>query len=347
MSCEIVPASRPFELVKFGPMKPSSRFMLLEFVIRIYHAWMVLFRRSSQPYLDTKVHRTTLPNILARRVVTDNIGLGAGVLLKVGSDLSHLSVGDKVLLSFNSCGSCTECRDNAATYCHQYGPLNFGGRRGDGSQAMTTSEAGQPLFSNFFGQSSFSKVAIVNGRTIVKVPSSTDLSLFAPLGCGIQTGVGTIFNTLNVQPEDSVAVFGVGAVGMASVMAAKLRGANPIIAVDIDQSRLALARELGASHTIVNSGRVEDHIQEVQKICGGNGVRRAVDCSGIPSVIEQMIRSLGSRGKAATVGAPAPGKTVKVDVFSHIIKGTHYIGSCEGDSIPAEVSCYYSRRFDN
>ncbi|KAJ6020159.1 hypothetical protein N7499_003451 [Penicillium canescens] len=266
-------------------------------------------------------------------------GSGGGVLLKAGAHLTHLTAGSKVLLSFNSCGICRECVSSFPSYCQNYSSLNFGGRREDGSQPLSL-PLGTKLFSNFFGQSAFSKLAIVNGRTIVQVPQSTDLALFAPLGCGIQTGAGTILNTLDVRPGQSLVVFGVGAVGLACVMAGKLRGADPLIAVDIDPTRLDLAIKLGATHGILASDITLGIVEEIKRLCPGNGVQRAVDCSGVPSVIEQMIKSLGSRGKAATVGAPAPGKSVNIDVFTHIIKGTHYIGSCEGDCVPSEIIPY-------
>lgn len=218
--------------------------------------------------------------------------------------------------------------------------MNFGGRRQDGSQPLSLAD-GTSLFSAFFGQSSFSKIAVVSGRTIVRVPPSTDLSLFAPLGCGIQTGAGTVLNTLDVQLGQSLAIFGVGTVGLSCIMAGKLRKASPLIAVDINADRLKLAELLGATHTILSSDGSVDVVSRICSISGGNGVSRAADCSGVPSVIESMIQSLGSRGKAATIGAPAPGSCVKLDVFAHIVKGTHYIGSCEGDSVPAEVcGCY-------
>lgn len=202
---------------------------------------------------------------------------------------------------------------------------------------METSE-GISVFSHFFGQSSFAKHAVVSSRSVVPVPSSTDLALFSPLGCGIQTGFGTVVNTLNVLAGESLVVFGVGAVGLSCVMAGKLRGAYPLVAVDVHGERLDLARKLGATHTILSDGSV-DVVDQIREACGGRGVERAVDCSGVPRVIEDMIRSLGSRGRAASVGAPAPGVSVKVDVFGHIVKGAHYIGSCEGDCEPIKVCC--------
>lgn len=265
---------------------------------------------------------------------------GAGTILQIGSQLKHLSVGDKVLLSFNFCNQCSECRSSHPAYCHDFMALNFGGRRADGSQPFTLSNCGTKLHASFFGQSSFSKVAVVSGSCLVKVPYSTKLELFAPLGCGLQTGAGSVLNTLDVKQDQSLAVFGAGSVGLASIMAGKLRGANPLIAVDLDAGRLQLARELGATHTILASNRDVDTVKEITRICPPNGVLRAVDCTGNPKVVEQMIKSLGFRGKAATVGAPSPGVCASIDILSHLATGRQYVGCCEGDSVPEKLIPY-------
>lgn len=169
------------------------------------------------------------------------------------------------------------------------------------------------------------------------MPASTDLGLFAPLGCGVQTGAGSVLNTLDVQKGQSLAIFGVGSVGLSALMAGKIRGANPLIAVDLDPARLELSRELGATHTLLASDTSIDITKEIASICQSNGVSRAVDCSGSAKVVGQMIQSLGSRGKAATVGAPSPGTTVAVDIFNHLLMGRQYVGCCEGDSVPEKV----------
>lgn len=193
---------------------------------------------------------------------------------------------------------------------------------------------GKKLYASFFGQSSFAKISIVSGVSIVKVPASTKLELFASFGCGIQTGAGSVMNTLDVQKGQSLAVFGVGSVGLAAIMAGKLRGANPIIAVDLNDDRLRLALELGATHAL--NGKEVDVVKEIQAICPPSGVARAVDCSGVGRVIEQMIESIGVRGKAATVGVPIPGTKVSVDVLRHL-GGREYVGCREGDSVPEKV----------
>lgn len=260
--------------------------------------------------------------------------LGAGVVLQVGSKVKNVEKQDKVLLSFDSCGLCAQCTSTHPAYCQEAFQRNFGQKRMDGSTTLSTA-GGAKLHGNFFGQSSFAKHAIVSSASAVKVSSDTPLGLFAPLGCGIQTGVGAILNTLDVLPGKTVAIFGVGSVGMSAVMASKIREARVIIAIDLQPQRLELAKKLGATHTIIGSD--EDVVAQIQKICGSNGVDYSVDCAGVPRVVETAIDCLGTLGKAATVGAPAPGQRAGVDIFAHLIMGRQYLGCCEGDSLPQKA----------
>lgn len=253
----------------------------------------------------------------------------------MGSEITEVTVGDKVLLSYSYCNKCSECLSGHISYCENILALNFGGQRSDGKSALSLSD-GSMLHGHFFGQSSFSRLAIVNRASLVKVPSDVPLTLFAPLGCGLQTGAGAIFNTLNVQPGSTVAIFGVGSVGLSAVMASKIRRAKEIIAVDIQPSRLDLAKELGATTTI--NGADADVVEQIKRICPPNGVKYAVDCSGVPKVIETMVDSLGIRGRACSVGAPSPGKRASIDVFSHLVLGREYVGCQEGECVAREVS---------
>ncbi|KAH0336011.1 GroES-like protein, partial [Aureobasidium melanogenum] len=261
--------------------------------------------------------------------------VGAGTVLKVGESVTGVQPGDKVLLSYSICRICKQCCSGNRAYCEKILALNFGGTRADGSSALTLPD-GQALFSSFFGQSSFSSLAVVNETSLVKVPSDTPLNLFAPLGCSMETGVGAIFNTLDVQPGSTVAVFGVGSLGLYAIMACKLRQAKEIIAIDIQPSRLELAKDLGATATINSSeGDVAD---QIRTICGTNGLERALDCSGVAKIIETMIESLGTRGKACSVGSNKPGTRISIDVHKHFVKGTQYVGSHQGDSDPQKMA---------
>ncbi|KAK4209440.1 putative alcohol dehydrogenase [Rhypophila decipiens] len=269
---------------------------------------------------------------------------GAGVVLKTGSAVSTVSPGDKVLLSFSHCESCSSCTSSHPSYCQTFNDRNFGGSRPpcpstgqtprSSPSAMLTGPNGSPIHSSFFGQSSFAKHTLVHRSSVVKVPSDTDLALYAPMGCGMQTGAGAVLNSLRVTPGSSIAVFGVGSVGMASVMAAAFSKCKTIIAVDLQPSRLELAKKLGATHGVIGSDK--DVVEQIRRIAGTNGVNYAVDCTGVPAVVRIMIDSLGTLGRAATVGAPGPGKTVAVDIMEQLTFGKEYVGCCEGDSLPSE-----------
>lgn len=230
--------------------------------------------------------------------------IGAGVVKEVGSAIKDLFPGDKVLLSFAHCSSCEPCESGHPAYCHSFVPMNFSGKRTDGTATISILDGDEkvPTHCSFFGQSSFANLTIAHRSCLVKVNENTNLDLFSPLGCGLLTGAGAILNTLDVEPGKTVAVFGVGSVGMSAVMAAKLRGAKEIIAIDLQQSRLDLAKKLGATQTVL--GNDPDLIEKVKRICPPTGVNYAVDCSGVPAVIESMVDCLGTLGKGATVGAP-------------------------------------------
>ncbi|KAH6651346.1 chaperonin 10-like protein [Chaetomium tenue] len=271
---------------------------------------------------------------------------GAGVVLAAGSAVQHVSAGDKVLLSFSHCETCAACTSGHPAYCHGFNARNFGGRRPDGTPSLFAAasgggegKTGKGLFSAFFGQSSFARHTLAHRSTVVRVPLETDLALYAPLGCGMQTGAGAILNSLGVKPGSSVAVFGVGSVGMAAVMAAaKIAGAGVVVAVDLQQSRLELAMKLGATHAVLGSEK--DVVGRMREICPPLGVDYAVDCTGVPAVIRTMIDSLGTRGRGATVGAPGFGKCVSVDVMEHLTYGKEYVGCVEGDSLPEKFIPY-------
>ncbi len=253
---------------------------------------------------------------------------------QVGGDIKGIQPGDAVIASFNSCGRCDPCSREVPAYCRNFVRLNFGGSRLDQSVTMSTSNH-EPLHGNFFGQSSFCSFALVNARCLVKIPRESPLALYAPLGCAIQTGAGALLNTLNMRRGASVAVFGTGSVGMAAVMAAKILDASIIIGIDIDEGRLEIAKSLGATHTL--KGSDPDIVDQVRALCDGDGVQYAVDCTGIPAMVERMVEALGNTGKAATIGAAPPGTMASIDIFQHITRGKQYIGCNLGDSVPQQV----------
>lgn len=255
---------------------------------------------------------------------------GAGIVEEVGSNVTTVKPGDKVLLSFTSCGVCRNCRTGHPAYCREFLSRNLlGGSRAGGSSTIT--RHGAPVSGHFFAQSSFSTYSLADERGATKVSDTADLSLLAPLGCGIQTGAGTVLNVLKPEPGTTMAVFGAGAVGLAAVMAARLTGVERIVVVDIVQSRLDLAIELGATHAI--NSRDLDITEVLLDLTDGWGLDYAVDATGNTTVIRNAIMSLAPLGTLALVGAPAAGSQVELDV-TFALNGRRVIGVTEGDSTP-------------
>jgi aryl-alcohol dehydrogenase len=187
----------------------------------------------------------------------------------VGSGVSTIAVGDHVIMSFPWCGNCANCRRDMHSHCQRSFAWKFSGTRPDGSTLL--GKDGTPVYSAYFQQSSFSSYAIANERFVVKVRKDAPLDLIGPFACSGQTGAGAVFNSMKPKPSDSFAVFGVGAVGLSGLMAAKIAGCDPIIAVDIHDRRLDLARELGATHAMNHTG-CRDMVAEIRRITG-EGVR--------------------------------------------------------------------------
>ncbi|WP_109529336.1 NAD(P)-dependent alcohol dehydrogenase [Nocardia aurea] len=256
---------------------------------------------------------------------------GAGVVTAVGSAVTRVAPGDSVALSFTSCGACRHCRSAHPAYCTTWVPTNMfnGGVRGDGS--ATVRRGGTVLGGRFFGQSSFSASAVVDERSVVKVPADVPLELVAPLGCGIQTGAGTVLNILRPEPGTTLAVFGTGAVGLAAIAAAALNPLAAVVAIDRVGSRLDLAMELGASHRIDASS--EDVPKALDEITGGAGLDYAIDTTANMGVLRTAVEALGTFGSCAAVGAAPVGTEIVLD-YTGLLVGRSIIGVTEGDSDP-------------
>lgn len=257
---------------------------------------------------------------------------GSGIVRALGSDVTDLAVGDHVVLSFMSCNHCPSCAESSPAYCHSWVPLNFFGARSDGSTALTDA-AGAPVHSHVFGQSSFATHAVVNRRNTVKVDKDLPLELLGPLGCGIQTGAGAVLNACRVRAGSSVAVIGVGAVGLSAVMAAGIAGATTIAAIDINPARLDLAIALGATHALRSGGDFTALASEAGCPAGFDYV---IDTTGIASLVNAAILALAPRGEMALVGAYAPGTEVCADTTHLMSAGRVIRGVVEGSADPQQ-----------
>ncbi len=254
---------------------------------------------------------------------------GAGVVEKIGANITKVAPGDHVILTYASCGRCDNCHQGLPGFCEEFYAHNLAGGRLDGSSTLRRA-TGERISGCFFGQSSFSDWAIATERNVVKLPKDVPLDIMAPLGCGIQTGAGAVINTLRPRPGSSIAVFGAGAVGLAAVMAARIVGCAPIIAVDIKDNRLALAEELGATHTL--NGAEVDPVEEIRALTGG-GARFSLECTSLPKVFRQSVESLRIPGVCGLIGAAALGTEVSFEM-STILFGRTVRGIMQGDCVP-------------
>lgn len=232
------------------------------------------------------------------------------------------------MLSFNSCGRCLACERGHPAYCDQLRQLNFSGNRADGSSGLSDVE-GTPVRGHFFGQSSFASFSLANERSVVKVPKDLPLALLAPLGCGLQTGAASVLKALKVDTGASIVIFGVGSVGLAAIMASKIARAATIIAVDVNEERLNLARELGAHHAI--DARQADTAAAIRRIMP-RGVDFALDTSGRKESLEAGLSALAFQGKFGFVAfSPAAGATLDA---SRLTPGQSLQGIIQGDAVP-------------
>ena len=256
---------------------------------------------------------------------------GVGRIMEVGTGVTDLAAGDRVVISFTSCGHCPACLDGAPVYCRNWFPLNFlNGGRGDGTSSLRCDQ--HPVHSHFFGQSSFSRHITAASRAAVRVPDDVPAHVLAPLGCGVQTGVSSATNVLRPRAGDRVAVFGAGAVGLSAIMGLRLTSAAQVIAIDLHPGRLALARELGATDTIDVSK--EDTKGAITALTAGAGLDGVIETSGNPSALKTAIGSLASRGTCVVVGIPARGEPGTFDVNDVVGRGLRIVGTNQGDANP-------------
>ncbi|MEU7473520.1 NAD(P)-dependent alcohol dehydrogenase [Streptomyces sp. NPDC044984] len=252
---------------------------------------------------------------------------GSGVVVRTGGGPdTAIDVGDHVVLSFDSCGHCRNCRGAAPAYCDSFASLNlFGGREEEAPRL--TDAAGEALAPRWFGQSSFAEYALVPARNAVRVDPALPVELLGPLGCGFLTGAGAVLNTFAAGPGDTVVVLGAGAVGLAAVMAATAAGALTV-AVDRHPRRLALAERFGAIPLPAETAGLAERIRRVSD----DGAQYALDTTALAPLINDALRALrptGSLGLVARLRTTLPLEPGTLDQG----RGIRHI--CEGDAVPA------------
>ncbi|KAI8228095.1 Aryl-alcohol dehydrogenase [Colletotrichum sp. SAR 10_86] len=270
---------------------------------------------------------------------------GSGYVVNVGKSVTHVKPGDPVLLSFSYCGSCHVCKTGPPSHCTNFFEINF---------------MGEPVFSDgiggrFFGQSSLAHHTVVSDKSVVNVAglglSRDDLRILAPLGCGLQTGSGTVINVAKAGPEDCVTIAGMGGVGLAAVIAAKNQGCKAIIGIDRLESRLELAKSLGATHVINTTGLDMKQVTEkIKEAAEGLGSTISIDTSAYPPLLAAQIDGTRYMGKIIQVGTGMPESNISIHMQTFMVSGKQYFGAVQGhvrtrDYVPQMVQWWRDGKF--
>jgi len=262
----------------------------------------------------------------------------AGTVEEVGDGVTNVAVGDFVVLNWRAvCGQCRSCLRGRPWYCFA---------THNATQKMTL---GGAELSPALGIGAFAEKTLVAAGQATKVNPAAPPEVAGLIGCGVMAGLGAAMNTGGVGRGDSVAVFGCGGVGDAAIAGSRLAGAHTIIAVDIDDRKLDIARNFGATHTVNSTN--EDPIEAIRGLTGGNGVDVAIEAVGLPSTYEQAFYSRDLAGTVVLVGVPNPEMKVELPMIEVFGRGGTLKSSWYGDCLPSRdfpmlIDLYLQGRLD-
>lgn len=262
----------------------------------------------------------------------------AGVVEKIGEAVTHVQPGDYVVLNWRAvCGECRACKKGEPKYC-------FDTHNASKKMELTDGTELEPAL----GIGAFVEKTLVHEGQCTKVDEATDPAAAGLLGCGIMAGLGAAVNTGEVKRGESIAVIGVGGVGMAAIAGAKLAGATTIIAIDFSDAKLARAKEeFGATHTINSKGLSDDELTEkVQELTGGFGVDVAVDAVGRPETYKQAFYIRDLAGRVVLVGVPTPEMKLELPLLDVFGRGGSLKSSWYGDCLPEQDFPMYASLFN-
>ena len=244
----------------------------------------------------------------------------AGVVKAVGAAVGDVEPGDHVVLSFMpSCGLCAECTGGHPVLCADAVAANTEGRLLGGGSRLTATDG--PVH-HHLGVSAFAERIVVSRSSAVVIDRTVPLETAALFGCAVVTGVGAVLNTARVRPGDSVAVFGLGGVGLAAVMGASLAGASPVVAIDPVASKHELALELGATSALAPAD------------AGGVRVRHAFEAVGRAAVLESAYAATARGGTTVAIGLPHPSEELRLNALSLVGESRTLVGSYLGSAVP-------------
>ncbi|WP_026415362.1 S-(hydroxymethyl)mycothiol dehydrogenase [Actinomadura oligospora] len=263
----------------------------------------------------------------------------AGVVETVGEGVTEVAPGDFVILNWRAvCGQCRACRRGRPWYCFN---------THNAKQKMTLTDGTE--LSPALGIGAFADKTLVAAGQCTKVAPAAQPEVAGLLGCGVMAGLGAAINTGNVGRGDSVAVIGCGGVGAAAVLGARLAGAARIIAVDLDDRKLATAKELGATHAV--NAKDGDVVTAVQELTGGFGADVVIDAVGLPETYKQAFYARDLAGTVVLVGVPTPEMTLELPLLDLFGRGGALKSSWYGDCLPSRdfpmlIDLYLQGRLD-
>src|SRR5580658_2423059 len=254
-----------------------------------------------------------------------------GEIVELGADVQGFRVGDRVVFCFiPNCGRCEPCASGRPALCelgaaaNAAGTLLGGGRRWLDGNGLT--------LHHLLGVSGFAEYTVVSERSAVRIDHDLVPEIAALFGCAVMTGVGAVVNTAKVSAGESVAIFGLGGVGLAALLGAHACGANPLIALDVAAHKFELARELGATHCI--NAADADAIDQLRELAHG-GVQFAIESVGSERVLAQAYAATHRGGTTVTVGLPAPDRMLSIPALGLVNEERTIKGSYMGSSVPS------------
>jgi Zn-dependent alcohol dehydrogenase len=254
----------------------------------------------------------------------------SGEIVELGADVANFRVGDRIVFSFvPSCGYCLPCASGRSALCEPGARANLAGVLLSGERRWHDESS---ALNHHLGVSGFAEYVVTSARSAVRIDADLPPEIAALFGCAVLTGVGAVVNTAHVAIGESVAVFGLGGVGLAALLGARAAGAYPLIAIDVVADKLALAKELGASHVIAADG--DDSVASIRDITHG-GVDYAIESVGSEVVLEQAYAATRRGGTTISVGLPSANRLFSISALSLVAEERTIKGSYMGSAVPA------------
>jgi S-(hydroxymethyl)glutathione dehydrogenase/alcohol dehydrogenase len=308
--------------------EPGSRFVVEDVEVQEPKHGEVMVKMVAAGVCHSDLHvvkgklKVPLPAILGHE--------GAGIVEMVGEGVTSVRQGDHVIPLWRlSCGRCEWCLGGRPALCDAALQIRDTGRLADGTSRF---RKGSAEIKHFAGVSTFASSSVMMEQSTVKIRKEIPLEKAALVGCGVITGVGAVVNAAKVRPGTSVAVFGTGGVGLNVIQGAALVGAEKIIAVDLLDNKLELAREMGATHG-VNASKI-DPVVRTKELTAGQGVDYAFEVVGLPETISQAVEVLRKRGVAVILGVTQRETTIPLETFPMLFQERTVMGSIYGSSRP-------------